>query len=392
MLPYPGATYVRTMTRYHSVTRSSGEELLTHRIYIKKIHLYSGTNLANTVPYILLFLFSEGISMEARIQKYQNDAVLTQKVDTLVAELNHYRQQSETLQKVNTFYQRLSGVLDLPTMIETSSVWLMEHVPHDLIGYYSQTSQKMHMYCSSHGPVRKKVVRLAEESLKQPTPLPPQDSMGQVIEWNSKHKETGGKYVVIREKFPFTTRELEFVHQTCAILDAPLKRALEFEEVFSQARKDPLTNLPNRNVFNERITSFIDQANRYNHPLTLAALDIDHFKAVNDSMGHLYGDKILQSVARVLHDQIRLSDMLVRMGGDEFLLILPDTDINAAKYIAERLCKAVQNLDIQTPQGKMGVSIGLAEWYQELSVNRWLEMADDILYQAKTGGKSQVAY
>lgn len=329
--------------------------------------------------------------MKASIQTDQADAAMTQKVDTLVAELNHYRQQSETLQKVNTLYQRLSGVLDLPNMIETSSVWLTEHVHHDLIGYYSQTGKKMHMYCSSHGPVRKKVIALAEKSLKQPTFITP-TKMGQVIQWNSRYPDTGGKYVIIRDRFPFTTREVEFVRHACAILDAPLKRALEFEEMFTHARRDPLTNLPNRNVFNERIASFIDQANRYNHPLTLAALDIDHFKAVNDSMGHIYGDKILGSVAKVLHDQIRLSDMLVRMGGDEFLLLLPDTDVNAAKSIAERLCEAVESLNVLTPQGKMGVSIGLAEWHQELSVHSWLEIADDTLYQAKTGGKSQVVH
>jgi diguanylate cyclase (GGDEF) domain len=123
----------------------------------------------------------------------------------------------------------------------------------------------------------------------------------------------------------------------------------------------------------------------------LAALDLDHFKAVNDTMGHLMGDQVLKQVAEVLQRQIRLSDLLVRMGGDEFLLVLPDTAMEDARFLAERLCQAVEELNIVTQAGRLAVSIGLSEWKSGMQLDAWLERADDILYQAKANGRAQVA-
>jgi diguanylate cyclase (GGDEF)-like protein len=125
--------------------------------------------------------------------------------------------------------------------------------------------------------------------------------------------------------------------------------------------------------------------------LTLAALDLDHFKAVNDTMGHIMGDQVLKQVAAVLSNEVRLTDMLVRMGGDEFLLVLPDTSMQDARFLAERLCLAVAQLDIGTNAGKLAVSIGLSEWRPGMSIETWMEQADDILYQAKANGRAQVA-
>ena len=79
------------------------------------------------------------------------------------------------------------------------------------------------------------------------------------------------------------------------------------------------------------------------------------------------------------------------MGGDEFLLVLPETNLRDARHLAERLCQAVEDLNIVTPAGKLAVSIGLSEWQSGLSVPAWLERADDILYQAKSNGRAQVA-
>jgi diguanylate cyclase (GGDEF)-like protein len=79
------------------------------------------------------------------------------------------------------------------------------------------------------------------------------------------------------------------------------------------------------------------------------------------------------------------------MGGDEFLLILPDTTVHDARFLAERLCQAVEELNVVTKAGRLGVSIGLAEWSAEIDLNDWLERADDILYQAKANGRAQVA-
>ncbi len=324
----------------------------------------------------------------------QVDVHIASNMTNLLSELTHYRQQSEKLKKINTLYQRMAGVLDLTAMIEAYSIWLMEFIDHELIGYNNPCRQRMHMFCSYHGPKRRQAIQLAQEILEQPIeqeiPLTQADGF-HIHKWGFNTPDCYGLLVMLRKGKPLTEEELDFIDESLAIFAEPLKRALEYEEVFAQARKDSLTGLSNRFVFEERIGSIVEQAKRHGHPLTLASLDLDHFKAVNDSMGHMMGDQVLKQVAEILKNQVRLTDLLVRMGGDEFLLVLPDTSIRDARYLAERLCLAVEELNIVTDAGKLAVSIGLSEWEAGMNIDDWMERADDILYQAKANGRAQVA-
>jgi len=332
--------------------------------------------------------------MNAKELENQVDVQVAATMENLMSELTHYRHQSEKLKKINTLYQRMAGILDLPTMIEAYSIWLMEFVDHDLIGYNNPDRQRMHMFCSYHGPKRRLAIQLAQEmlgqSLDQNTRITKAEGF-HVNKWGLDSTDCYGVLVLLRKGKPLSEEELLFIDESLVILVEPLKRALEYEEIFAQAHKDNLTGLPNRFAFEERIGSIIEQANRHGRPLTLAALDLDHFKAVNDSMGHVMGDKVLQQVAEALKQQIRLTDLLVRMGGDEFLLVLPDTSMQDARYLAERLCLAVEQLNVVTDAGKLAVSIGLSEWKTGIELDEWMEKADDILYQAKANGRAQVA-
>ena len=331
--------------------------------------------------------------MNIKTPENQAKALPAADMENLLSELMHYRHQSEQLKKINSLYQRMAGILDLPAMIEAYSIWLMEFIGHELIGYNNPCRQRMHMFCSYHGPKRRLAIKLAQETLEQS----PDNATGIASEGFHVHKwvfdsaEGCGHLVLLRKGKPLSEEELQFIDESLVILAEPLKRALEYEELFAQARKDNLTGLPNRFVFAERIGSIVEQANRHGHPLTLAALDLDHFKAVNDCMGHLMGDKVLQQVTEALKKQIRLTDLLVRMGGDEFLLVLPDTNMKDARHLAERLCVAVEQLGIVTDAGKLAVSIGLSEWKNGMDIGTWMERADDILYQAKANGRAQVA-
>jgi diguanylate cyclase (GGDEF)-like protein len=331
--------------------------------------------------------------MNMKTQEYQANALPTADMDNLLSELMHYRYQSEKLKKINSLYQRMAGILDLPAMVEAYSIWLMEFVGHDLIGYNNPSRQRMHMFCSYHGPKRRLAIKIAQEALElSPEAIRSTQSEGfHLHKWVFDSADCCGHLVLMRKNKPLTEEELQFIDESLLILAEPLKRALEYEEIFAQARKDNLTGLPNRFVFTERIGSIVEQANRHNRPLTLAALDLDHFKAVNDCMGHLMGDKVLQQVTEALKKQIRLTDLLVRMGGDEFLLVLSDTNMKDARHLAERLCKAVDQLGVVTDAGKLGVSIGLSEWKTGMDIDTWMEKADDILYQAKANGRAQVA-
>ena len=331
--------------------------------------------------------------MKTQTMDLQADTTLAPTMENLLLELSRYREQSERLRRINLLHQRLAGVLDLPAMIEAYAIWLMEWVDHELIGYNNPARRRMHMFCSYHGPKRRQAIQLAREVLSPVDDAPPPTRADgfHVHRWVFDSPDCYGLLTLLRRGKPLSEQDLEFIDESLLILAEPLKRALEYEDIFSQARRDSLTGLPNRFVFEERVHALIEQARRHGRPLTLAALDLDHFKAVNDSMGHFTGDKVLQQVATTLQAQIRLSDLLVRMGGDEFLLILPDTDMRAACHLAERLCRAVACLNVVTGAGQLGVSIGLAEWQPDLSVSAWLEKADDTLYQAKAGGRARVA-
>ncbi len=330
------------------------------------------------------------------LKKLQNDHYQDPPVDgsldKLLTELAHYRSQTERLQKVNELHDRLAGIVDLPTMIEAYSVWLTQYVPHKLIGYTNSSRQRTHMFCSGHGPERKQAVSVAQRLLKQ---IRKEMSGGRLEEgfyvysWQFESIENCGLLVLLRDKDRIPDDEIGLVNDSLAILAEPLRRALEYEELFEQARKDTLTGLANRRVYRERIDSLIEGARRHGHPLTLALLDLDHFKAVNDTMGHQVGDRVLQKVAKILSAEIRSSDLLVRMGGDEFLLVLTDTDIDEGAYLVNRLCKAVAAMGVKAGEEKLGVSIGLVQWRSGMSKSKWLEEADDLLYKAKSAGRSQ---
>ncbi len=316
-------------------------------------------------------------------------------MDALLSELSHYRRQSERLRKVNDLYGRLAGLLDLPTMIETYSIWLAQYVRHELIGYHNLNRERMHMYCSCHGPHRRQVIEIAENRLRDPEATDRHHPAGEdgfsSHTWTFASEGCSGVLVLLRHDDHIPDEDLELINESLPVLADPLKRALDYEEIFAQARRDPLTGLPNRLVFEERIGCIMEQARRHHHPLTLAALDLDHFKEINDIMGHLRGDEVLRRVADALQEQVRLTDLLVRMGGDEFLVVLPDTDMEAARTLSERLCRAVDALNIRTGSGKLGISIGLAQWQPGMDRAGWMEKADDILYQAKADGRGRVA-
>lgn len=324
----------------------------------------------------------------------ESNASSSNKVEQLLAELSHYRRRSERLQKVNGLHQRMAGILDLPTMIETYSIWLAEHVSHELIGYYNQSQQRMHMFCSSHGPEKKLLIGIGDKDLRKTDVSNLESSKtGNIFsyQWNFESRGSSSRLILLRKDQPVNDGDMVLINESICVLAEPLRRAIAYEEVFEQARRDTLTGLANRFVFEERVDSIIEQAKRHNHPLTLAALDLDHFKEVNDTMGHYRGDEVLKKVALALQKGIRITDLLVRMGGDEFLLVLPDTDIKSACKLNERLCMAIDELDILAGETKLGVSIGLTQWHPGVSKDKWLEQADNALYQAKKSGRAQVA-
>ena len=154
-------------------------------------------------------------------------------------------------------------------------------------------------------------------------------------------------------------------------------------EVQDLARHDALTGLPNRRVLQEILPREMARSRRNELPLCLAIVDIDHFKAYNDTYGHLAGDEVLRACAREWDGVLRGEDTLVRFGGEEFLVLLPDTEPEQAAEIVERLRGT-------TPMGQT-CSAGLALWDHAESVDDLLRRADEALYLAKASGRDQLA-
>lgn len=182
-------------------------------------------------------------------------------------------------------------------------------------------------------------------------------------------------------------RELHLIHE--------LQKTKELEE---RSQRDALTGTYNRGFFDETLRREFDIALRRGWPLSVALIDLDHFKSVNDTYGHPLGDTVLISVARAAMGQLRQTDAMARYGGEEFAVILPDTDVDQAKVLLQRVRERIALLEHRLDDGTavaITASIGVASFAQQSSLyhnpEEILKAADRALYVAKRAGRNQVA-
>jgi len=171
-------------------------------------------------------------------------------------------------------------------------------------------------------------------------------------------------------------------------LNVDQRRIME-EKIKELAFKDPLTGLDNRRGFTEAGNSEVERALRYNHPMSLLMLDIDYFKEINDAFGHQAGDEVLKGLAGCINHILRKSDIKARWGGDEFILLLVETDREKAVELAERLRKQVSEWDFPIA-GKVAVSIGLSSMEPSDTLDSIIRRADKALYLAKHYGRNRI--
>ncbi len=166
---------------------------------------------------------------------------------------------------------------------------------------------------------------------------------------------------------------------------------VQSERLEAMLFEDPLTGLSNRRFILTQLAGAVSAARRHERPLTIAIVDIDHFKSVNDTYGHAAGDRVLAAVAGSLREQLRAEDQLGRLGGEEFLALLPDAGASAAAAAAEKLRAQVAALRVEHDGLDMGVtiSIGWAAWEGE-SAEELMRRADEALYGAKRSGRDRV--
>jgi len=199
---------------------------------------------------------------------------------------------------------------------------------------------------------------------------------------------------IITESDPLENHSRTFVARLLEILAVCLRNAGDYGKARDDSMRDGLTGLYNRRVLEEMLE--LEQRKREVVPLSLLLIDLDNFKAINDTYGHPAGDAVLRSAAATLADNARRADLVVRYGGEEFAVMLPSTCASIALDVGERLRKSIENKEVEFNGNRIRVtaSLGIAHrsGKDPVPVKEIMSQADQALYQAKNTGKNKVCF
>jgi diguanylate cyclase (GGDEF)-like protein len=168
--------------------------------------------------------------------------------------------------------------------------------------------------------------------------------------------------------------------------------AVFYEQIYRLSAYDGLTTLHNRRSISELLQRELSRSNRYERPLSIAILDIDHFKQINDVHGHLAGDRLLTAFSSLILKNVRREELIGRWGGEEFAVIFPETPVGGARIACEKLRQIVERepFAIGSSTHRITMSIGVAGYSMTDTVESLVSRADDCLYRAKNGGRNRV--
>lgn len=173
---------------------------------------------------------------------------------------------------------------------------------------------------------------------------------------------------------------------------AGFSTGLLIKRLLEQSCTDPLTGFYNRRFFYQQLQREADRFHRYGNPLSIAMVDLDDFKKVNDKFGHIAGDKVLQAVSGVFKNSLRKTDIIARWGGEEFAVILSGTGPEDAQAVAERLRKRIERTVLSEPDLSLTVSIGIASFTENMALQELVLAADRAMYRAKRSKNKVVKY
>jgi diguanylate cyclase (GGDEF)-like protein len=198
------------------------------------------------------------------------------------------------------------------------------------------------------------------------------------------------KYAKLLDEFRQLESELQRAKRSLEIKEIELKAVLA--QAHEVSNIDALTFLPNRRKIIVSLQEEVIRSNRYGTPLSISILDIDHFKKINDTYGHTTGDEALRNLAARLREQIRHPDIIGRYGGEEFLIVLPNSEAEAAAEQASRLCQHVRTMEVESNDQTLSVTISVGVAQYRIGQENWeqfLNRADAALYQAKDEGRDR---
>lgn len=257
----------------------------------------------------------------------------------------------------------------------SSSVWFDRIHPKDRSGYEKHLEALLQKPCAADFEYRFKNLNGEYRNL---------------LERSVPRLEERGSFMgLIASTVDITALKMaeELLMQTNEVLEAEVEKRTE--EIRQLMLTDTLTQVKNRRFLMETLDAETLLSERYGSDLSLMFMDIDHFKSVNDEHGHLIGDKVLIHLAKVISEQLRDCDLLCRYGGEEFVVILPRSNLANAKVVAERVLGAIRNAVVEEIGEAITVSAGLGQWQKGEKSLDILERCDRALYSAKTSGRDQ---
>lgn len=233
-----------------------------------------------------------------------------------------------------------------------------------------------------------------------PEPIPVPASVAIVPLWRNQRLIGSLNFGSFHDRRFMSSMATDFIEHMAAIIAICIENVINHERLKHIGLTDPLTGVNNRRYLERRLLEEIGRARRYGNTLSCLYIDIDHFKRINDTIGHQAGDEVLRDVAVRIKAELRLSDALGRFGGEEFVVLLIDTDLRDALAVAERIRAGIAEHPLRLGAGdKLGVtvSIGVATLDSparderiETIAQKLLAHADRALYQAKSGGRNKV--
>ena len=322
--------------------------------------------------------------------------------------------------------RRYQGLIDLHKAIsllslEGISVVLVNRLPsvfsidYFTLFLYDQDKRKLNLMCHNHPEIESSFsIPLSSSTIMEAAVLRGQSIREQDFSTSSYYRGADnplfkkGYFVSIPlmiekevvgvlnindvDQDSFNVGDLGFILNLSEFIAMSISNAVLYEQANKLAVTDGLTGISNRPSMEKSLRIEFERSKRYNSPLSLILLDVDHFKDVNDTYGHQKGDEILIAIASLLKKACRANDIAARYGGEEFLMILPQSNAQGAFKIAERVRKEMMKISFTGNESNFAVTVscGVAEFNKDYeSINKLIAVADRALYEAKNGGRNK---
>lgn len=332
--------------------------------------------------------------------------------------LIHAHQAQRQVRALRTLHYRLIAHLHPDRLLQDLGEELRRLLVFDRLSLWSYSRQEAHIQIVGVHPQRERaafpayllVEGIFSKAIDQRKPLLLSDMLRARLHEVAEHFEghlliiplivheyPWGVLVLERmaQREPFTHSDYEAIQVLIDHLAILLENMRLYRQTMDMAMRDGLTGLLNHRRLYERLKEEVSRSSRYHHPMTLLMIDVDYFKRYNDTYGHQQGDELLRILAKILQHNVRQSDIVGRYGGEEFAIILPETDKESAVTLAQRLCEVVASTPFPGYPGgapvRCTISIGVASYPDDgLTVSDLVAAADTALYRAKRFGKNRV--